>query len=100
MSLPPFGFTLYCPTGEYRPEHGLVLNIRVPPDFFRVAGQPSDREVLLGLTLGGSQHVPGPQGGIHVPLLVPELDFSTLFAPTPVQGSRMHAAGRACILIL
>lgn len=61
----PFGFTLYCPTGEYRLEHGLVLNIRVPPDFFRVAGQPSDREVLLGLTLGGSQHVPGPQGGVQ-----------------------------------
>lgn len=96
----PFRLTLYCPFGDYEPFHGLAVNIYVPQEFLAGYGVLSDREVLVGITLAGQDHVPGPHGGVHVPRLVPEQNFSTLFAPTPREGARMYGHGRSCTLIL
>lgn len=96
----PFRFTLYCSYGDYEPYHGLSLNIYIPQDFLAQYGVLSEREVLVGITLGSQNHVAGSHGGVYVPLLVPEQNFSTLFAPKSREGARMYADGRSAILIL
>jgi hypothetical protein len=90
-----FEFSLYCASDQT-----LALNIRVPPSFLTDQGEQADREVLVGLTLATADQVPGPGGGVAVPMLVPELYFSTLFAPTPREGKRMYGDGRSCHLNL
>lgn len=96
----PFPISLYCASSEYEPVHALALNIQVPPAFLSTYGASDEREVLVGLTLAGKDQVPGPGGGVSVPVLVPDQYFSTLFAPTPRQGARMSGDGRSCHLIL
>lgn len=92
----PFGFSLYCPrpVNDFRPATGLVLNIRVPSPFIqKELGPRVARDVLVGVTLAdASEVVQG--GGVYVPEFVPELMFTTLFAPDQRTSAAMLKAGR------
>lgn len=96
----PFAFSLYCASSEYQPMHALALNIRIGQAFLHGYGVLDSREILVGLTVAGRDEVPGPSGGVIVPVLTPELYFSTLFAPEPKVSRGMYGHGRSCDLIL
>ena len=92
----PFGFSLYCPRPEndFRPATGLVLNIRVPAPFIESSlGSFPPRDVLVGVTLANaSELIQG--GGVYAPEFVPELMFTTLFAPNQRVSAAMLKGGR------
>ncbi|MBB5234168.1 hypothetical protein [Deinococcus budaensis] len=96
----PFGFSLYCSYGDYEPYHALSLNVTVPQAFLADQGVLAERDVIVGLTVAGKDALPVPGGELLLPRLVPELYFSTLFAPRPREATRMYAGGRFCRLIL
>jgi len=96
----PFQWRAYCPAGHFVPYSALTLNIDVPESFFVRYGESGQREVMLGLNLAVAEVVSTMSGQVLIPVLSSRVSFSTLFAPTTPESSKVRRPGSSSQVFL